>query len=63
MTEKVEINAKEYTITKNYGNGLCDTINKLQNMEVIRWFDAYIFKDNGVVKACYVTDVTNIWRI
>lgn len=41
-----------------------DMVNKLNPMQVSRYFDKYVYrtKDNKAM-ACYVDDVSNCWRI
>lgn len=41
-----------------------DMVNKLNPMQVSRYFDKYVYrtKDNKAM-ACYVADVSNCWRI
>lgn len=41
-----------------------DMVNKLNPMQVSRYFDKYVYRTkNNKAMACYVDDVSNCWRI
>lgn len=64
MGKRIIINGCSYELNQLDATDGLDMVNKLNPMQVSRYFDKYVYrtKDN-VAMACYVDDVSNCWRI
>jgi hypothetical protein len=64
MGKEIIINGCSYEVNQVDATDGLDMVNKLNPMQVSRYFDKYVYrtKDNRAM-ACYVDDVSNCWRI
>lgn len=64
MEERIVIDGCYYELNQVDATDGLDMVNKLEPLQISRYFDKYVYRTKeNVAMACYADDVNNNWRI